>query len=396
MGKILYFDCFSGASGDMVLGALIDAGLPLETLEKSLSLLDLTGYKLTAEKVKRSAITATQFSVVLDHEVHHHRRSLADIESIISASKLSFAVKERSLFLFRRLGQVEGTIHGVPAEQVHFHELGGVDSIVDIVGAAIAFDALKIESFYWSALPVGSGTVNTAHGILPIPAPATLQLLSMANSPISEAPGSAPGELVTPTGALLVTAFSQFKQPQMALNKVGYGAGSKEYAGWPNVLRVWLGESPKQHSTEDLVLMETNIDDMSPQVYGYLMEKLFEEKAADVWFTPIQMKKNRPAVMLSVLAPSSVEPRLLSIIMRETSTLGVRVRPVARHIAKREILEFASSLGTARAKIKRFDGAVYVYPEYEDCRRIAVEKNLPLQEVFRVVEEEGRGKLEGN
>lgn len=401
MAKVAYFDCFSGASGDMIIGSLLDAGLDFEVLKKGLAGLDFHGYELTAEKVLRSSITATKFNVVLVEEEHepsheslHHHRGLSEILNIINTGDIPDNVKLKSSEIFRKLGQVEAGIHGVPLEEVHFHELGAVDTIIDIVGTVFALETLKIERVYSSPLAVGSGTVKTAHGILPVPAPATLQILANAGAPIINAPPSEnpPGELLTPTGAVLITYLaSGFRQPKLKLEKVGYGAGNKQFSTWPNVVRIWIGEEDDAANDDGLVLLETNIDDMNPQIYGYLMEKLFAEKAADVWFTPIQMKKNRPAIMLSVLAPSTLEGKLSEIIMKETSTLGIRSRAVSRHMAQREIIEFDSSLGRAHAKIKRFGQDILaVSPEYDDCRRLALEHNLPLHEVSRIVEIEAR------
>jgi uncharacterized protein (TIGR00299 family) protein len=405
MAKIAYFDCFSGASGDMIIGSLLDAGLDLEVLRKGLAGLDFHGYKLTAEKVVRSGITATKFDVVMDEEEHehhhetphHHHRGLTEILNIINNGQIPDSVKIKSSEIFRKLGTVEAGIHGVPLEEVHFHELGAIDTIVDIVGTVLALETLKIEKVYSSPLAVGNGTVKTAHGVLPVPAPATLQILADAGVPIVNAPPSEnpPGELLTPTGAVLITSFAKgYQQPNIKVEKTGYGAGNKQFLTWPNVVRVWIGEETTGVSDDGLVLLETNIDDMNPQIYGYLMEKLFAEKAADVWFTPIQMKKNRPAIMLSVLAPAALETKLTEIIMRETSTLGIRSRPVSRHMAQREIIEFDSSLGRAKAKIKRFGkDIIAVSPEYDDCRRLALEHNLPLSEVSRIVESEARRYL---
>jgi pyridinium-3,5-bisthiocarboxylic acid mononucleotide nickel chelatase len=401
MAKVAYFDCFSGASGDMIIGSLLDAGLDFKVLKKGLAGLDFHGYELTAEKVLRSSITATKFNVVLVEEEHehsheslHHHRGLSEILNIINTGDIPDNVKLKSSEIFRKLGQVEAGIHGVPLEEVHFHELGAVDTIIDIVGTVFALETLKIERVYSSPLAVGSGTVKTAHGILPVPAPATLQILANAGAPIINAPPSEnpPGELLTPTGAVLITYLaSGFRQPKLKLEKVGYGAGNKQFSTWPNVVRIWIGEEDDAANDDGLVLLETNIDDMNPQIYGYLMEKLFTEKAADVWFTPIQMKKNRPAIMLSVLAPSTLEGKLSEIIMKETSTLGIRSRAVSRHMAQREIIEFDSSLGRAHAKIKRFGQDILaVSPEYDDCRRLALEHNLPLHEVSRIVEIEAR------
>ena len=404
MAKVAYFDCFSGASGDMIIGSLLDAGLDFEVLKKALEGLDFHGYQLTAEKVLRSSITATKFNVVLQEEEHEHNhesslhhRGLSEILNIINTGKIPDSVKTKSSEIFRRLGEVEAGIHNVPVEEVHFHELGAIDTIIDIVGTVFALETLKIERVYSSPLAVGSGTVKTAHGILPVPAPATLQILANAGAPIINAPPSEnpPGELLTPTGAVLITSLATgFKLPNLKVEKVGYGAGNKQFPTWPNVVRIWIGEETGGGNDEGLVLLETNIDDMNPQIYGFLMERLFAEKAADVWFTPIQMKKNRPAVMLSVLAPSSLEAKLSEIIMKETSTLGIRSRTVSRHMAHREIIEFDSSLGRARTKIKQFGQEnMAISPEYDDCRRLALERNLPLHEVSRIVEIEARRYL---
>lgn len=393
MTKIAYFDCFSGCSGDMILGALLDAGLELEKLRSALAGLDVPGYKLAVEKVKRSSITASKFNVVMDEHVHQHHRSLSEILRIIDKSGLSASAKQKSSTVFKKLGEVEAKVHNVPLEDVHFHEIGAVDSIIDIVGSIFALETLGIERCYSSPLPVGYGNIKTAHGILPAPAPATLQILVEAGAPLVESPQSEnpPGELVTPTGAVLITSLAEFKKPDMKIECVGYGSGNKEFKEWPNVLRVWIGEASDKGNAENLILLETNIDDMNPQIYGYIMEKLFAEGAADVWFTPIQMKKNRPAVMLSVLTSSDLEGELTDIIMRETSTLGVRVRPVWRHTAQREIVKVDSSLGRVKVKVKRLAGKIVdVSPEYEDCKRIAEEKQIPLREVMRILTDEAR------
>jgi pyridinium-3,5-bisthiocarboxylic acid mononucleotide nickel chelatase len=396
MTKSLYFDCFSGCSGDMIIGALLDAGVSLEELKKGLNLLGLDGYQLKAEKVLRSSISSMKFNVVMEEHDHHHHRGLTEIIRIIDSSQLPDIVKKKSIQVFNRLGEVEAGIHGAPLEEVHFHELGAVDSIIDIVGAILALDILKIERFYSSGFPAGAGTVNTAHGILPVPAPATLKLMALAGTPVISNPGPSPniGELVTPTGAALITSLAEFHRPELRIEKVGYGAGNKDFQAWPNIMRVWIGEEIDLTNVSSLVLLETNIDDMNPQIYGYLMDKLLEEKALDVWFTPIQMKKNRPAVMLSVLAAQENETTLSKIILSETSTLGIRIRQVDRHEVQRKLIEFASSLGKARAKVKIYTDLVTISPEYEDCRRIASERQLPLHEVSRIIESEARRYLE--
>jgi pyridinium-3,5-bisthiocarboxylic acid mononucleotide nickel chelatase len=396
MARIAYFDCFSGCSGDMILGAFLDAGLDFDALKKGLAALDFDGYEISMEKVKRAAITATKFNVTIDDHGHHHHRGLHDILHIINDSKLSDKVKEQSSAIFRRLGEAEAKIHGITLEEVHFHELGAIDTIIDIVGTILALELLKIEHCYASAIPEGKGYISTAHGTLPAMAPATLELLAKAGAPIISAAESPapPGELITPTGAVLVTSLAKFTRPEMKVEKIGYGAGGKDPKDWPNVLRIWLGEEAEVGDSGELALLETNIDDMNPQIFGYLMEKLLAEKAADVWFTPIQMKKNRPAIMLSVLCPAALESKITGIIMKETSTLGIRSRIIARHTAYREIIEFDSSLGRVHAKVKRFGkDLIDISPEYDDCRRIALERNLPLHEVSRIVEIEARTYL---
>jgi uncharacterized protein (TIGR00299 family) protein len=394
MSKVAYFDCFSGCSGDMVLGALIDAGLSLGMLKKGLSSLAVQGYKLSAQKVKRSTIAATKFTVTVNEPEAQPARSLEDILMLIKASKLPKKVKNTASAIFQCLGEAESRIHGVPLKKAGFHEIGAVDSIIDIVGVAFGLDALKIERFYSSPLPLGGGSVSTAHGILPVPAPATLRLVEMSNASIVDSPKQPKGELVTPTGAAIVTTLASFGRPGMTIEKVGYGAGASDFEAWPNVMRIWIGEEIEPIGGEALILLETNIDDMSPEIYGYLMERLFAMQALDVWFTPIQMKKNRPAVMLSVLAPRHAESDLTQTIIQETSTLGIRVSPVFRHITEREIIEFDSTVGHTKAKVKRFMGNILsIHPEYEECRRIALERNIPLQEVYRIIETEARRYL---
>ncbi len=415
MSQIAYFDCFSGCSGDMIIGSLLDAGLDFEELKKGLSGLDLPGYRLTSEKVTRSSITATKFNVILeeehqhehkhthghehehDHAASHNHRGLTEILNIINSGRISENVKKKSSEIFRKLGTVEAGIHGIPLEEVHFHELGAIDTIVDIVGTIFALETLKIEKVYSSPLALGSGTVKTAHGILPVPAPATLQIITDAGAPLADTPHSdtPPGELLTPTGAVLITSLAAgYRRPDMKPEKIGYGAGNKQFPGWPNVVRVWLGEETSSADTgHEMVLLETNIDDMNPQIYGFLMEQLLEAGAADVWFTPIQMKKNRPAIMLSVLCAAELEDDITEIIMRETTTLGVRSRPVLRHVAQRSMQEIVTSLGRLSVKVKRFKDFLSVTPEYEDCRRIARETGLPLQHVIKTVESEARRYL---
>ena len=371
----------------MILGALIDVGLPLTDLTAELASLPLHGYKISAEKVKRGVLSGTQVKVEIDHTREPSYRSVAEISEIITASALSHKVKQQSLAIYRRLAVAEAKVHSVPAEKVTLHELGATDAIIDIVGAVAGFHLLGVEGFFASPLPYGSGWVQSAHGMLPLPAPATLELLAMAKAPLQpEGDNLNLGELVTPTGAAIITTLASFQRPSFRVEGIGYGAGSRELDTIPNLLRLWIGEQEVSQPRSDLLLVETNIDDMSPELYSYVLERLFAQGAYDVWFTPIQMKKNRPATMLSVLAPPEIEGKVVETILRETSTLGVRVQPIKRHESERQELKFKSSLGTVTVKLKKLgDANISVSPEYEDCRRLALEHNIPLQKIYRIV-----------
>lgn len=384
--KIAYFDCFAGAGGDMILGALVDAGLSIEALAAELSKLPLSGYRLSAQGAQREALGGTQVIVALDEAVKApEQRSLGQILDLIAASSLPPRVREQGSAIFSRLAAAEAKVHRIPADAVHFHELGAVDAIVDVMGAVTALNLLGVEQVFASALPSGGGEVDTDHGTLPLPAPATLELLAMAKAPLRPFIDPTAGELVTPTAAAIITTLASFQQPSLILERIGYGVGARELANLPNMLRVWLGETatPKELG---LLLLETNIDDMNPELYSYILERLFEHGACDVWLTPIQMKKNRPAVMLSVLAPHEAEGELVETILRETSTLGIRAHPVQRHELERGLVQVDTSLGKVGVKLKHFhDAPVSVAPEYEECRRLALEHGLPLQEVYRIV-----------
>ncbi len=373
----------------MTLGALIDAGLSLEALKQELAKIPVSGYEISARKVVKSGLAATQVNVEVSSKTHRSR-TFAQIRGTIEKSKLSPETKDRGLAIFSNLAKAEGKVHGAPAHEVRLHEVGAVDAIVDIMGAVIGFRLLGIEKLYASPLPSGQGTITTDHGFLyPVPAPATMELLAAAQAPLKVTGDPWLGEMVTPTGAAIVTTLATFQRPVLALEAVGCGCGSRDLARIPNILRLWIGT--EMEAEPGLTLLETNIDDMSPQIAGYVMERLFELGAKDVWFTAIQMKKDRPATMLSVLAPAEKEHILTGVLLRETTTLGVRSRPVARHEAEREFIQFESSLGKVNLKIKRLRDEVLGFsPEYEDCRKLAAEKGLPLQEVFRTVEAEAR------
>ena len=391
MTRAAYLDCFSGISGDMLLGALIDAGASADSLSAELAKLNVPGWELRAERVIRAGIAATKAHVVLAEAPQPHRR-LPDILSIIDGSSLGLTDRERATAIFGRLADAEARVHGVAPEEIDFHEVGALDAIVDIVGSVVGLRLLGIEDLYCSALPAGGGTAKSAHGALPVPAPATLELIAMANAPIAASSADRPMEMVTPTGAAIVTNLARFERPAMQVSSVGYGAGGRDPEGWPNALRIWCGDIDTARPA--MLLIETNIDDMSPEIVGYVLEKLFDAGAADAWTQAIQMKKNRPGMLLSVLCSEDREDAVASILLRETSTLGARVSRVSRHEAQREMFEFDSSLGRAAAKVKRLPGEPpRVSAEYEVCRRIAEESGMPLIEVYRIVEHEALDHL---
>ena len=377
---LAYFDCFSGISGDMTLGALVDAGVPIEALRAELEKLNLPGYEITALKVTRAGISATKVHVCVE-EKDQPARHLADIRKIIEASKLSASIKQKSIAIFERLAEVEARVHGTTPDQVHFHEVGAVDSIVDIVGSVIGLEKLGITTIVGSPVNVGSGTIKSAHGTLPVPAPATAELLKGIPSYGS----STPFELATPTGAaILSTLASNFGPiPQMQMGRIAYGAGGRDLAGQPNVLRLLIGEPVASYDEDTSLVIETNIDDMNPQVYDYIIEKLMKQGAQDVYLTPIIMKKGRPAILLSVLTDKANSDAVLDTIFRETTSIGVRIQEVGRKKLSREIREVETVYGRVRVKIsKRGDEILTVTPEYDDCRKFAEERQVPLKTVI--------------
>ena len=390
MTRVLYLDCLSGISGDMLLGALVDVGLSVDDLRSELAKLQLDGYRLESTTTRRAGLAATRVTVSLEETKQPHRR-LPDILTLIDESSLPAGDKQRGTDIFQTLAEAEAGVHGSQPDEVEFHEVGAVDAIVDVMGVVAGLRVLAVEQLCCSALPVGAGWVETQHGQLPVPAPATLALLTKAGAPLKAAPDPEM-ELVTPTGAAIVATLARFERAAMSLRGVGYGAGGRDLEGRPNVLRVWLGETTRPQST--MLLIETNIDDMSPELFGYTQERLFEAGAADVWMTPVQMKKGRPGVLLSALCAVEREQAIVDVLLSETSTLGVRVSEVSRHEAERETFEFESSLGPAAVKVKRLPGrAPVVAPEYEACARIARERGMPLADVYRVVQAEALERL---
>ncbi|MBN1643051.1 MAG: nickel pincer cofactor biosynthesis protein LarC [Anaerolineae bacterium] len=369
--RVLYVDCFAGASGDMLLGALLDVGLDLEALQAELGKMALDGYALEKVRKQDHGLSGTKLHVHDTLEAYPARH-LHDIREIVEGSTLAEGVKRQSMAVIERLGRAEASVHGVPLEEVHFHEVGAVDTIVDVVGFVAGLQLLGVEQVYASAVPLGSGTIQTAHGRLPVPVPATLALLASAGAPT--VPHPAETEIVTPTGAALLAQLAIFARPPMRVLRVGYGFGDKQFA-WANGVRVWLGDlqGTDGYHRDRVVEVECNLDDVTGETLGYTMERLFEAGALDVWFTPIQMKKNRPAVLLSLLAPEDRVDALSMILMRETSTLGVRLFPPAHRLkADRRMREVETPWGRVRVKEKWLDGRrLAASPEYEDCARLA-------------------------
>ena len=377
--RIAYFDCFSGASGDMILGSMIDAGLSPLRLREELKKLRIPTIHLKVKKVLKGGISATQVIVEGRREKKPHR-DLKEMLKIIDRSGLGFEVKEMSKEIFQRIASVEAKIHRKPIDRIHFHEIGGLDSIVDIVGSVWGLQQMGTDEIHVSKVNVGAGFVKCEHGVLPVPAPATLSL--MKGKPIYSS--GVEKELLTPTGAAILTSLgSEFgPMPLMRVEKIGYGAGRDDLPH-PNILRLMIGTSMEKSGKEKVTVIETNIDDMNPQFYDYIMEKLLTMGVLDVFFTPIMMKKNRPATLLTVICPSERMLSIIDFLLRETTTLGLRWHEEERAHADREILTLKTKYGEIHFKLARWEGkAISLSPEYEDCKRLALKKGVPLKEIF--------------
>lgn len=378
--RTLYLDCFAGISGNMFLGAMLDLGLPEAVLRQELAKLPVSGYDVRIKRVDKQGISAVHLDVETGRQ--HHHRHLPDIYRIIDDAPLADEVKATAKKVFGRLAEAEAKVHGTTVDRIHFHEVGAVDAIVDIVGAAFAVHYLGIERIYTSRLRTGSGFVNCSHGRMPVPAPATAELLCG----IAYEAGDIARELVTPTGAALVATLAQGSggpPEDFKSEKIGYGAG-----GWdldiPNVLRAVLGQTAGAAGTAEYLVVEANIDDLNPQLYPHVMDRLFAAGARDVWLTPIVMKKGRPATRFSVLSDSRTFPAVAALLLAETSTIGMRYYPVQRLEAERQVQEVATPWGPVRVKVGSLQGQVAnVAPEYEDCRRLALEHDLPLKVVWQ-------------
>jgi pyridinium-3,5-bisthiocarboxylic acid mononucleotide nickel chelatase len=397
--KVLYLDCFSGISGDMTLGALLDAGLPLDALKQAFGSLALPGVHVHADRVLRAGVSATKFTVhahehTHQHEHHHHdhqhehqaphaHRSLPEIFDLIDRSALSPAGRDRAKAMFQRLAEAEAAIHQMPVEQVHLHEVGALDSILDIVGTVFALDWVGADRVVCSPLNVGGGMVQSAHGLFPVPAPATVKLLG--DAPVYA--GAVQKELVTPTGALIATTYaSAFGPiPAMSVEQVGYGAGERDHPQTPNVLRVLIGRAAAPSAAERVTVVECEIDDMNPQLFGVAMERLYAAGALEVFYTPVQMKKNRPGTLLTVVVAPDKRAAITDVVFRETTTIGLRHHEVDRECLAREIVTVTTPLGPVRFKVSSRNGhVVTATPEFEDCAQLAAANNLPVREVQAV------------
>ena len=381
--RIIYFDCFSGISGDMILGALVSIGVDLKKIQKGLRTLNLKGYKLNSRQVKRNGFIGTKVNVVLNQtsQKSHHARSFNDIKSLIEKSDLPKIVKSNSIAIFRRIGKVEAKVHGTTINRIHFHEVGSIDSIIDIVGGSLAMDLLDTDLVVSSPINTGEGIVKCDHGILPVPAPATLELLKgipCYSSGVKK-------ELTTPTGAAFIEHFAEKfgSLPNMEMLSTGYGAGTHEIKKIPNLLRVVLGRCEESSYQDSMKVIETNIDDMNPEFYDYVIDQLFKVGAVDVFFAPVNMKKNRPGILLSVITSTEYFDSVVQVLLEETSTLGVRHYDVDRIVLPRKQKLIMTAFGKVRVKIGGFDKSKRtISPEYEDCRKLALKKEIPVKRVY--------------
>lgn len=393
--KVLYFDCFSGISGDMTLGALIDLGIDVKLFKNELQKLNLAGYEITFQKKVKHGIAGTDVEINTCDDHAHNARNLRDIETLISSSGLSGNVKCFSKKVFREIARAEAKVHNKSIDEIHFHEVGAVDSIVDIVGASICLDLLGAQKVFSSPLHEGQGFIECRHGRLPVPVPAVMEMLAGSKNPIPIISENINTELVTPTGIGIIKCLASGfgNMPAMIINKVGYGMGKRE-TGRLNAMRIVMGTLLEDNSDmEEIVVLETNIDDMSPEIIGYMAERLLANGALDVFHTPIYMKKNRPAVMVTVLTRKENEQKLADIVLKESSTLGIRRSIVTRYCMDREIININTGFGMVRVKVASRGNIKKIAPEYEDCKEAAIRAGLPLQDIFQMVLEKSKELL---
>ena len=394
--KIAYIQSIGGASGDMLLAALLDAGLPLEILNEGLKKLPVGGFSVDAIQDFRREMRGVKLNVEIKEPARYSPKRLLEI---VSSSGLDTGQKQLAEKVLKTLWTAEGRVHGESQDELELEELGTVDTLVDVVGVSVGLDHLGVERVYASPLVLGAAEPPRWPGGYPNPAPATLELAAMAKAPLAadHPMYQGAGELTTPTGAALITALANFERPVFSVTGVGVGLGSKDHEGFPNILRVWLGEMEAATVADrqgDIVLLETNMDDVAGEILGFAQEQLLSLGALDVWYTPVQMKKNRPGVILSVLVPKRLEEAAVQLVLRETPTLGVRTRPVERYVAQRESFMVETDLGPISVKVKSLEGEpVGASPEYEDCRRVSLEKGVPFQEVYQQALAEARRRF---
>lgn len=384
--RIAYFDTIAGISGDMTLGACVAAGVPFDFLSAELKKLNLAGFELQASHIEQSGISATKIDVIVSEQLRYHRH-LKDINRLIDDCSLSSAIKDRAKKIFFEVAVAEAKVHNSTVEKIHFHEVGAIDSLVDVVGASICLEFLGVEAIYSSPVRLGSGGfVNTQHGKMPIPTPATIEILRDYPTVLTDIPF----ELTTPTGAAIIKALSSgtLSLERLKIRSIGYGAGTMELQQVPNLLRLMVGDLEPAYNSDEIVAIETNIDDMNPEIYPYVIEQLLSAGAHDAYLVPIIMKKGRPGILLSTLVERSKMDEILHILFRQTTTLGVRIQPVERKKLPRSKKEVQTSLGLVTVKSIVRDGKEVLVPEFEECRRLASAKNLPLIEVYRILERE--------
>ncbi|MGA2623782.1 MAG: nickel pincer cofactor biosynthesis protein LarC [Bacteroidota bacterium] len=384
--KIAYFDTVAGVSGDMTLGAFVSAGLSMDVLRAEIQKLNLRGVELEASHVERNGITAVKLDVVISAE-EKRRRHLSDVFKIIDESLLSLRVKDGAKKIFMELAKAEAKVHNTSIEKIHFHEVGMLDSIVDIVGASICFEQLGVQGIYSSPVKMGSGGfIDTEHGKLPLPGPAAMEILRHYPVVLTDIPF----ELTTPTGAAIIKAMSSgvLSAERMRVESVGYGAGTREIPHVPNVLRVLVGELLPAYDDDETLVVETNIDDMNPEIYPYVIDRLLSSGAQDAYLIPVIMKKGRPGILVSALVGRSRLDNVLQVFFAETTTLGVRIQPSERKKLVRSQREVRTQFGMVRAKVVMDEGHERLIPEFEECKRIAVEREIPLVKVYKMLEQE--------
>jgi len=384
--KTAYFDCIFGISGDMTLGAFVACGMPFEHLKDELNKLGVSGFELKESTKICSGIASVKIDVITEHQ--HEHRHLAQIRNIIESSGLSARVKERAVAIFTRLAEAEAKVHGTTPEKIHFHEVGALDAIVDVVGACIGLEYHGVEEIVAAPVHLGTGTVKCAHGLMPVPVPAVVELTSKFPTVRT----SYDGEICTPTGAAIITTLAtRFgRLDNFTVSSSGYGAGTKEWDDHPNILRISIGETVADYASDRCVMLESNIDDMNPEIFGHLMDRLFKAGALDVFMSPVYMKKNRPATVLSVLSAPDDTGKLADMILAETTTLGVRMTDIVRRKLQRELGTVDTEFGTVKVKIAHVNGGERVTAEYDDCVRIANERNIPLTAVYESVVKSNR------